>query len=56
MDVSAQLFIVSRDQKRNDDLPVLRAHLMVEILKCHPPFRAPLELPLVRLPLFRRTV
>ena len=40
----------------DDDLPRLRAHLMVEILKCHPPFRAPLELPLVRLPLFRRTV
>ena len=29
---------------------------MVEILKCHLPFRTPLEQSLVRLPLFGRTV
>jgi hypothetical protein len=56
VDVSAQHFIVSRDRKRNDDLPHLRAHQMGENLKCHPPFRRPLELSLVRLPLFGRTV
>ncbi|WP_148077287.1 hypothetical protein [Comamonas sp. BIGb0124] len=51
VDVSAQLFIASRDRWRNDYLPHLRAHQMVEILKCQPSFCTLLELSLVRLSL-----
>lgn len=56
VDVSAQLIIASRDRKRNEDLPHLRAHLTVDILKYNPPFRSSLELSLLRLPLFGLTV